>query len=163
MEDTGMRDTLHKYRYLLGSLGIVTAGTLTGLLAAAPAVAGGFDLGDIVKKGVKIVGINTLVSKFDEDIDDAINNLLDNNRVGTGSATKVVVIVSPIGNKHIGAAQVVGPAAQVNKVRAVVQLETSFHDKMFRIKALVPADSQDPGNFDRVEGVGISAIVDVKI
>jgi hypothetical protein len=158
-----MRDTLPKYAYLWGAAGIVLAGALTGVLAAMPAVAGGFDLDDIVRKGVKIVGINALVERFDDDIDDAINNLMDNNRVGVGSATKVVVIVSAIGNKHIGAAQVVGPASAVNKVKAVIQLETSFNDKMFRIKALVPADSKDPTKFDRVEGVGVSAIVDVKI
>jgi hypothetical protein len=51
----------------------------------------------------------------------------------------------------------------VNKVKAVVQLETSFMDKLFRIKAMVPADSQDPTSFHRVDGVGVSAIIDVKI
>ena len=145
----------------------LTTGVLAGFgaalaIQAQPAHAG-IDFGDLIKDGIKVVGIGAVVNKYDTKIDKAVNDLMDNNKVGTNSATKVVVIVSPIGNKHIGAAQVVGPKGQVDKVKAVVQLETSFMNKMFRIKAMVPADSSDPTKFDRVEGVGVSAIVDVKI
>ena len=132
-------------------------------LTATPARAD-LDLGDLVKGAVKIVGINAVVTKYDHQIDDAINKLLDSQNCGTGADTRVVTVVSPLGgNKYIGAAQVTGPTKQIAKVKAVVQLEQSFMGKMFRIKAMVPADSQDPTHFHRVDGVGVSAVIDVKI
>ena len=33
----------------------------------------------------------------------------------------------------------------------------------FRVKALIPIDSKNPTNFSRVQGVGVSAQIDVKI
>jgi hypothetical protein len=144
------------------AVGVLLGFTAALGLTAVPARAD-LGLGDLVKQGVKVVGINAIVSKYDNQLDDATNKILDNAHCGTGAATRVVVIVSPLGNKHIGAAQVVGPKAQVEKVKAVVQLETSFMNKLFRIKAMVPADSQDPTHFHRVDGVGVSAVIDVKV
>jgi hypothetical protein len=152
-----------KFKVQLALAAGVFAGFGAALLVQAQPAQAGIDLGDLLKDSVKVVGIGAVVNKYDTKIDKAVNDLMDNNKVGINSATKVVVIVSPIGNKHIGAAQVVGPKGQVDKVKAVVQLETSFMNKMFRIKGMVPADSQDPTKFDRVEGVGVSAIIDVKI
>lgn len=142
--------------------GVLVGCAATMIMQAQPAHAF-IDLGDLLKGGVKAVGIGALVNQYDTKIDKAINDLMNNNKAGTNAATKVVVIISPLGNKHIGAAQVVGPKAQVDKVKAVVQLETSFMNKMFRLKGVVPADSTDPTKFNRVEGVGVSAIIDVKI
>lgn len=157
-----MQGFFEKFKVQLALATGVCAGFAAALLVQVqPAHA--IDLGDILKGGIKVVGIAALVNQYDKDIDKAVNKLMNNNKAGTQAATKVVVIVSPIGNKHIGAAQIVGPRAQVDKVKAVVQLETSFMNKMFRIKGMVPADSTDPTKFDRVEGVGVSAVIDVKI
>ena len=49
------------------------------------------------------------------------------NGVGTDYATKVVPIVSVGTGKYIGAVQVIGPSAQVEKVKAVAQLEGEFN------------------------------------
>ena len=142
----------------------VCAGFIAALAVTAAPARADIDLGDLVKGAVKVVGINALIGKYHNQLDDATNKVLDNAKCGTGAASDVVVIVSPLGgNKYIGAAQIVGPKDQVDKVRAVVQLEQSFMGKMFRIKAMIPADSQDPTHFHRVSGVGVSAVIDVKI
>ena len=88
---------------------------------------------------------------------------MENNDASTNAYSKVVTIVSPIGNKHIGAAQVVGPKEAVEKVGAVAQLETSFKDKLFRVKVLIPIEGRDANDIKRVPGVGVSAVIDVKI
>lgn len=82
---------------------------------------------------------------------------------GSDYATKVVPIVS-VGNKgYIGAAQVTGTQELVDQTEAVLQLEGNFNSSTFRVKALVPIDSTNPVNFNRVQGVGISAIIDIRI
>jgi len=134
---------------------------LASMLKPAPAAA--IDLGDLLGTAAKVGGVKLLVDKFGSDINDFINKLLDNNDASTNAATKVVTIISPLANKHIGAAQVVGPEDAVKKVGAVVQLETSFMDKLFRIKALIPIEGVDPSKIKRVPGVGVSAVIDVKI
>ena len=98
-----------------------------------------------------------------ESINSAINSVMMKEGAGTNYATKVVPIVS-IGNSgYIGAAQVIGDADQVAKVEAVGQLEISWNDKLFRIKGLIPMDSKNPTSFSRVQGVGVSAVIDVRV
>ncbi len=131
--------------YLLG------AGT-----RALPAQA--FDLGSVLKLG----GISYLVSRFGSEINTFINKLTLQKGLDTHYATKVVPILSLGSGSYIGAVQVVGPKAQVDKVKAVGQLEGSFV-KVARVKAMIPIDATSISNINRVEGVGISAIVDFKI
>jgi hypothetical protein len=64
---------------------------------------------------------------------------------------------------YIGAAQVSGPKEAVDKVQAVALLEADFQTA-FRIKAYVPVDNLQPWQaFRRVPGVGVSAVIDVRI
>jgi len=42
-------------------------------------------------------------------------------------------------------------------------LEGEFLNRTFRIQALIPVDSKDPSNCKRVQGVGVSAKIDVAI
>ena len=67
------------------------------------------------------------------------------------------------GRQYIGAAQVIGEAEQVEKVKAVGQLQITWNDSLFRINGLVPMDSVNPTSFSRVQGVGVSANIDVRI
>ena len=131
--------------YLLG------AGT-----RALPAQA--FDLGSVLKLG----GISYLVSRFGSEINTFINKLTLQKGLDTHYATKVVPILSLGSGRYIGAVQVVGPKAQVDKVKAVGQLEVSFV-KVARVKAMIPIDATSISNINRVEGVGVSAIVDFKL
>ena len=82
--------------------------------------------------------------------------------LSTEYTTKVVPIIS-IGTKgYIGAAQVTGPASSIEQVKAVAQVEGSFNG-MVRVKGLVPVDSTNPVGASRVQGVGVSALIDLKI
>ena len=122
-----------------------------------------FDLGSVLGGVVKVGGIGYLVDRYSEQLNSAINSIMMKEGAGTNYATKVVPSVS-IGNSgYIGAAQVIGDADQVEKVEAVGQLEISWNDKLFRIKGLIPMDSKNPLSFSRVQGVGVSAVIDVRV
>ena len=122
-----------------------------------------FGLGDLLGGAVKIGGINLLLNKYGNSVNSAINSLMMKKGAGTDYATKVVPILSVGGSGYIGAAQVVGPAEQIDKVEAVGQLEFSVNDQLFRIKGLIPMDSKNPTSFSRVQGVGVSAVIDLRL
>ena len=136
---------------------------LVGLLTiVAVPVADAINLGGIFK----VAGIGLLVDQFGPQLNSFINTLMAQHNATPEFATKVVPIltVGVLGNSgYIGAAQVMGPQDLVNKVQAVVQVESSFNGNMFRVKGLIPIDSKIPVNFSRVSGVGVSAMIDVRI
>ncbi len=166
---TNIRTGIGNWLARRGSILAVALAFMLGFAAAGighstPAEAGwGLDLGGLVKKGIKIGGVKLAVDQFGSDLNKVINKLFNEEKYPLEHATKVVIIVSPIGNKHIGAAQVTGPKDAVDRCEAVLALETSFMDKMFRIKGLVPVDNDSPTNAERVPGVGVSAIIDIKL
>lgn len=132
------------------------------LMSFALPVAQALDLGSVLKVG----GIGVLVDTFASQLNSFINTLMMQHNAAPEFATKVVPIltVGVLGNSgYIGAAQVMGPQNLVDKVQAVVQVETGFNGNMFRVKGLIPIDSKIPVKFTRVSGVGISAIIDVRI
>ena len=136
------------------------ASLLVAILATGVALpaANAFGLGDVVKVG----GIGFLVDRFAGPLNSFINTLLMRNKAEVGYATKVVPILSFGSGGYIGAAQVMGPQDAVDETQAVIQIEGDFNGN-FRVKALVPIDSKNPVNFTRVNGVGLSAVIDVKI
>ena len=130
-------------------------------VASVP-VAQAIDLGSIIK----VAGIGLLVDRFGPQLNSFINTLMMQHKAAPEFATKVVPIltVGVLGNSgYIGAAQVMGPQNLVDRVQAVVQVESSFSGNMFRVKGLIPIDSKVPVNFTRVSGVGVSAMIDVRI
>ena len=137
---------------------VIAAVTIASLLGFAGGTAvQAFNLGSILKVG----GISVLVSKYGDSINDFLNKLLMKNGVGTDYATKVVPILSVGTGKYIGAVQVVGPTEQVDKVKAVAQLEGTFNG-IARANALIPIESLSVSNLSRVQGVGVSATLDFK-
>lgn len=116
------------------------------------------NLGSILKVG----GVGILVDRFGGQINDFLNKILAQNNLSTTYTTKVVPIVSVGTNGYIGAAQVTGPASEVERVEAVAQIEASFNN-VARVKGLVPIDSKNPVNASRIQGVGVSTIIDIKI
>lgn len=117
-------------------------------------------IGDVVKVG----GVGFVVDKFGSQINSFVNKLTANKNVGTQQATKVVPIISFGGGGYIGAAQVMGTKANVAKTKAVVQIEgNALFGKNIRAKALIPVGSKTTSNIKRIYGVGISAIIDVRI
>jgi hypothetical protein len=141
----------------------VAACLVSAMLGAGVANVSAFSLGDILGGAVKVGGVGVLVSKFGEQINSAINSVMMKNGAGTSYATKVVPIVSIGGSGYIGAAQVIGEADQVELVQAVGQIEVSVNDQLIRAKGLIPMDSTNPTNFSRVQGVGVSAVIDLKL
>ena len=132
------------------------------IMSFAVPVAQAIDFGSILKVG----GIGVLVDTFASQLNSFINTLMMQHNAAPEFATKVVPIltVGVLGNSgYIGAAQVMGPQHLVDKVQAVVQVESSFNGNMFRVKGLIPIDSKIPIKFTRVSGVGVSAMIDVRI
>jgi hypothetical protein len=125
-----------------------------GVIPAAQAIG----LGDIVKVGA----VGFLISKFAAPLNSFINTLTVKHGTGTDYATKVVPILTVGTGGYIGAAQVIGPEDLVSQTEAVIQIEADFNSQ-FRVKALIPINSKNPVNFSRVVGVGVSAIIDIRI
>jgi hypothetical protein len=118
---------------------------------------------------IKTLGVAYAVRTFAPQINNFINDLLQNRGVAVREQTKVVPVLSisiglqAPGGAYIGAAQVSGPVAAVSRVEAVALLEADFQNA-FRIKAYVPVDNLKPWEaFRRVPGVGVSAIIDLRI
>ncbi len=118
-----------------------------------------------IKQIIKILGVGAAVKQFGPDINKAINKLSKHEDTLT-MTTKVVPILS-IGlgkSSAIGAAQVMGPKSQVDKVQAVAQPEADLFGREVRIRALIPVESKDVlKDIRKVDGVGVSGIVDLRI
>jgi hypothetical protein len=115
---------------------------------------------------IKIFGIGYVVKQYATPLNDFVNSVLANNGVKVIEQTKVVPVLSiGVGQaSYIGAAQVSGTKAALAKVEAVAQLEADFNT-VFRIKALVPITSTNPiaDGIHRVSGVGVTAVIDIRI
>lgn len=135
----------------------VTVSTFGGMMTA-----NAFNLGSLLGGVAKVGGVGFLVDRYSDSIDNFLNTLLRQNNLSTTYTTKVVPIVSVGNNAYIGAAQITGPASEIERVKAVAQLEASFNG-VARVKGLVPIDSMNPVGANRIQGVGISALVDLKI
>jgi hypothetical protein len=130
------------------------------LFSAAPAVA--LDLKDILGDVVGVVAGGYAISAIAGPLNDFINTITFNKGVKAEGSTAVVPIVSIGQGTHIGAAQITGPSAAVNNTKAVAQIEASY--RSMRVRILVPVDSSNPvQRFRRVQGVGVSAIIDVNL
>jgi hypothetical protein len=130
-----------------------------GVLLTLGGVLGYAQIDRILKAG----GIAVVVDRFGGDIDRAINRLT-NTKPDKNFATKVVPIISAGNGAYIGAAQVMGKPDVVSKVQAVAQVEGDFMGREVRLRALIPISTKNPQrSINRVEGVGVSAIVDIRI
>ncbi len=129
------------------------------LSVTAVPVTQAFSLGDILKVG----GISVLISKFADPLNNFINTLTFKHGAGSDFATKVVPILSLGNGGYLGAAQVIGSQELVDQPEAVIQMEGEFNGRQFRVKALVPVNAKSVTNFSRVNGVSVSAIIDVNI
>jgi hypothetical protein len=128
-------------------------------MAVGPQPARALDFGGAIGDLVKIFGIGWVVNKFSDDIDDAINDLLQQRDAEIANATKVVPIlrVGEGGGTAVGAAQVQGPEAKVKQCSAVAELELSVGD--LRGRALLPVSTKSniTSSIKGISGVGVSA------
>lgn len=139
---------MFRYRKVLIALTL----SLLGVFAVAQSI------GDLIKIG----GIGLAVRHFGKDINNAVNRLQGFND-SDAAMTKVVPILSVGQGGYIGAAQVMGPKHAVEQVVAVAQVEGTFAGAV-RLKALIPISTErNLTNIQRVAGVGVSAIIDLRI
>jgi hypothetical protein len=113
-----------------------------------------------VLKGAAIVLLTDGLSK---QLNDFINTVTLNKGVPEQAETKVVPVIALGSGARAGAVQVTGPKELVDKVKAVVQIETKFSFKNLDVEVFVPSDSANPLKFNRVEGVGVSALIDLRL
>ena len=132
------------------------------MVVSVPA-AKALDLGDILKKGAIGVAGGWLVTAISPQMNDFINTITFNKGVKYEGYTKVVPIVSIGDGTRIGAAQVGATTKDaIDRTKAVAQLEGEFSS--VRATALIPIDSLNPiQRFRRVKGVGVTAIINVRL
>ncbi|MFC1742429.1 hypothetical protein ACFL35_00440 [Candidatus Riflebacteria bacterium] len=124
----------------------------------------GKNIGKTLKKTVKVVAIGALVKSLAKPLNSFINTFTANQGAKNKAYTRVVPILTLGQGMVIGAAQVQGPPELVEQVKSVIALETRFaQDNRFHIKAYVPNSKPTPIGLDRVQGVGVSAIIDYKL
>lgn len=132
------------------------------LIASASVLAVSAIAAPQIKQLIKLVSVGAAVDRFGGDINKALNKLTgftDTNAI----TTKVVPILSVGDRQAIGAAQVMGPKNQVSKVNAVAALNQGILGNEIKITAYIPIAGKDVSNLKRIEGVGMSGIVDLKL
>lgn len=114
-------------------------------------------LDNVVKGGA----VGYAVSATAEPLNNAINAVTAKYGVSSTDATKVVPIISVGDGSRAGTAQVSSPQSKVDQVKAALIIEQTILG--VRVKILLPMDNVDYKNVNRVQGVGVSASLDVKI
>ena len=118
-------------------------------------------LGSILKIG----GTALIVRQFGGTINNVLDKVTGQNKLSDeGIVTKVVPVLSAGSRGAIGIVQVAGPREQVAKVKAVAQLQTQVKAlSTLQARILIPIDADNLTHINRVSGVGVSAIVDIKL
>jgi len=145
---------------------LMSASALAGMLVTSlsPAQA---QLGNLFKGALGGVATIALVDKFSSQIDGFVNSVTGNKSRDPYLATKVVPILSIGQGTYAGAVQVSGPPDAVASVRAVAELTAKKKiGTDIQVTAMIPVSSRsvtDLSSLARVKGVGVSAIVDLKL
>lgn len=141
-------------------LGVVALFLVAALLASTAMMTQAGLLGDVVKVGA----VGLVVEKFGGQINSALNKVTANKNLSTDEATNVVPIISLGSGGYIGAVQVIGAKENVDKCKAVVQIDVrQVLGKNIQANVLVPVGSKTTSNIKRIYGVGVSAILDIRI
>ena len=141
-------------------LGLVALCLVVVLLASTAMMTQAGLLGDVFKVGA----VGLVVDKFGGQINAALNKVTANKNLSTDEATNVVPIISLGSGGYIGAVQVIGAKDNVDNCKAVVQIEVNkIIGKNIRANVLVPVGSKTTSNIKRIYGVGVSAIIDIRI
>lgn len=129
-------------------------------LASIPMQVMAITLGTEVFRGA---AIGTAVAATAPQLNKFVNTVTFQGTPPRGLSTKVVPILS-VGEKgYVGAAQIAGPAADVNRTKAVWAYDDNFSGNEFRLRILVPTASYNPLQLSKVQRVGITAVIDVSL
>ncbi|MCK5685048.1 hypothetical protein KAJ27_13040 [bacterium] len=121
-----------------------------------------FKIKNLLKDALKVEVARQSVKALAKPLNKFVNTLLMNNGVEAATMTKVVPILKAgINTKaEVGLAQVAGPADRLSRVKAVWEIDGRFGgNNRFAVKAFVPSSSMNPFKLNRINGVGISAII----
>jgi len=133
-------------------------------IGAPPPPSFALDLGSLAGDALKIGGFTFLVKEFGGEIDKFINAALGQRGIANEGMTKVVPVFRIGRGTAVGAVQVVGPASQVQKVKAVGEVDISFGNHL-RGRAMIPISMNkiDVSTIHGVGGVGVSATIKIGI
>lgn len=138
----------------------ITALVDISISGAAPALtSGGVDANDIVRAAA----IGAAITQVADPLNDFINDLYKQEKIAATYASKVVPGISVGERAYIGGMQVTGPAAAVARVKAVFVYDELFDSGRYRINLVVPGDTINPLKFQRVKGVGVSAVIETTV
>jgi len=93
----------------------------------------------------------------------SLNKFINTITLNKNAVTAVVPMASFGEKAYIGGAQVASTGRIVDNVAAVWQYEDLFSNGKFRVKILVPTNSSNPLKMKRVEGAGVTAVIDTSI
>lgn len=111
--------------------------------------------GEVIRAAAVAVGVKAAA--------DPLNKVINTITFNKGVATAVVPMASFGEKAYIGGVQISGSATTFDSVKAVWQYEDLFSNGKFRVKILVPSNSINPLKLKRVQGVGITAVIDTSI
>lgn len=115
----------------------------------------GIQTGDVIRGAAVLAAVKVVGPE--------INKVVNAISFNKGEATCFVPYAS-IGEKaYLGGAQVSGSALTISKVKAVWQYEDLFDGGKFRVRAVVPVSALNPLEAKRVDGTGITAVVDMAL
>lgn len=94
-----------------------------------------------------------------------INSMLEGKGVANRDATKVVPILTLGSGTYIGAAQIVGTEAAVNRTQAVVSFRGAFASDSWNASALIPVNNLNVSGsgVNRVYNVGVDAVINARL
>ena len=131
---------------------------LTAIVAFGAGTASA-QLGKILKVG----GAIAIADQFGGQINSALNKATgQKNLAGSGITSKVVPVISVGSRKAIGVVQVSGAKAAVDQTKAVAQIEAKL-PLSGNGRILIPIATRSVVNAKRVPGVGVSAVIDIKL
>ena len=127
-------------------------------------IANAFKLKSFLEKAAKVEAARQVVKVAAKPLNSFINTVLMQHGAGITARTKVVPIVKAGTSLEVGMAQVTGATKDVERVRAVYELDTHFGgNHRFTVRIFIPSSHMNPLKFDRVQGVGVSAILEGRI
>jgi hypothetical protein len=140
----------------------IAAIVMTAAMAMAPLTSAGADslINKVLTGAAGIYGVKLIAGPLNTFID----NILLTNKVANQGKTKVVPILTVGSATYVGAAQVSGPAAAVDRVQAVGSFAIDWNHGVWKGSILIPIDSLNPlKGFKRVYGVGVDAVINARL
>lgn len=119
----------------------------------------------IANKVLKVGGAIVIADQFGSQINKALNVVTGQNKLAeAGTVSKVVPVLSVGSRGAVGVVQVSGPKEAVDRTKAVAQIQTQVRAiSKLQARVLIPIDSRNLSSIKRVKGVGVSAVIDIKL